>query len=352
MGRVQSLLGEQHSPEVRWLVDTGATRSILSANTYRRVLSHIPLRPIHAPMTAINGSRVPVLGACTLVVILNGKRYEHDFIVAGIEDEGVLGRDFLRANRCQWNWEHNVLEVDGQEIRCRVPLLNDIPTEDVRAVRTCVIPARTEMVIEGQLGEGTRTLATGMLTGLPKFMERRQLGVAAALARRRGRVVPVRVLNPSSRKRTVVIGDAIASYQAVEVLEHQESMKGRAVRTKEGPVPLTPELEDLYRRGTEKLSDTDKGELRSLLGQYSDIFSSEGKPLGRTDLVKHSIHTGDHRAIRQPPRRAPLGQESVVQGELDKMLKQGVIEPSSSAWGFSGGPGKEEGWERTVLRGL
>ena len=332
VGRVQSLLGEQHSPEVRWLVDTGATRSILSANTYRRVLSHIPLRPIHAPMTAINGSRVPVLGACTLVVILNGKRYEHDFIVAGIEDEGVLGRDFLRANRCQWNWEHNVLEVDGQEIRCRVPLLNDIPTEDVRAVRTCVIPARTEMVIEGQLGEGTRTLATGMLTGLPKFMERRQLGVAATLARRRGRVVPVRVLNPSSRKRTVVIGDAIASYQAVEVLEHQESMKGRAVRTKEGPVPLTPELEDLYRRGTEELSDTDKGELRSLLGEYSDIFSSEGKPLGRTDLVKHSIHTGDHRAIRQPPRRAPLGQESVVQGELDKMLKQGVIEPSSSAW--------------------
>ena len=66
----------------------------------------------------------------------------------------MLGRDFLRANRCQWNWEHNVLEVDGQEIRCRVPLLNDIPTEDVRAVRTCVIPARTEMVIEGQIGEG------------------------------------------------------------------------------------------------------------------------------------------------------------------------------------------------------
>ena len=124
--------------------------------------------------------------------------------------------DFLRANRCQWNWEHNVLEIDGQEIRCRVPLLHDIPTEEVRAVKTYVIPARTEMVIEGQLGEGTRTLSTGMLTSLPRFMGKRQLGVAAILARRRGRIVPVRVLNPSSRKRTVVIGDALASYQAVE----------------------------------------------------------------------------------------------------------------------------------------
>ena len=104
------------------------------------------------------------------MIILNGRRYKHDFIVAEIGDEGVLGRDFLRANRCQWNWEHNVLEIDGQEIRCRVPLLHDIPTEEVRAVKTYVIPARTEMVIEGQLGEGTRTLSTGMLTGLPRFM--------------------------------------------------------------------------------------------------------------------------------------------------------------------------------------
>ena len=62
VGRVQSLPGGQHSPEVRWLVDTGATRSILSASTYRRALSHIPLRPVHVPMTAINGSRVPVMG--------------------------------------------------------------------------------------------------------------------------------------------------------------------------------------------------------------------------------------------------------------------------------------------------
>ena len=84
VGRVQSLPGGQHSPEVWWLVDTGATRSILSASTYRRALSHIPLRPVHVPMTAINGSRVPVMGACTLVIILNGRRYKHDFIVAEI----------------------------------------------------------------------------------------------------------------------------------------------------------------------------------------------------------------------------------------------------------------------------
>ena len=43
LGQVKSLPGEQHQPEVRWLVDTGATRSIISISTYRRALSHIPL---------------------------------------------------------------------------------------------------------------------------------------------------------------------------------------------------------------------------------------------------------------------------------------------------------------------
>ena len=332
LGQVKSLPGEQHQPEVRWLVDTGATKSIVSISTYWRALSHIPLGDAQVPMTAINGSRVPVLGTCTLTIVLNGREYEHSFIIAGIEDEGVLGRDFLRRHRCYWNWEHDVLEIDGQEIKCRVPLLSEVPTVEVKAVKSYSIPARTEMVIEGRIEEEAETMTTGMLTGIPKFMRKRQVGVAATLARRRGKVVPVRILNPSARKRFVAIGDVMAVYQAVEVLEDPACSKGRAVRTRDGPSPWAPELEDLYERGKEELGDGDSDQLHGLLEEYSDIFASEGKPLGRTSLVQHTIHTGERRPVRQPPRRAPLGQESVVQEELDKMLKQKVIEPSSSAW--------------------
>ena len=203
---------------------------------------------------------------------------------------------------------------------------------EVKAVKSYSIPARTEMVIEGRIEEEAETMTTGMLTGIPKFMRKRQVGVAATLARRRGKVVPVRVLNPSARKRFVAIGDVMAVYQAVEVLEDPACSKGRAVRTRDGPSPWAPELEDLYERGKEELGDGDSDQLHGLLEEYSDIFASEGKPLGRTSLVQHTIHTGERRPVRQPPRRAPLGQESVVQEELDKMLKQKVIEPSSSAW--------------------
>ena len=158
-----------------------------------------------------------------------------------------------------------MLEIDGQEIKCRVPLLSEVPTVEVKAVKSYSIPARTEMVIKGRIEEEAETMTTGMLTGIPKFMRKRQVGVAATLARRRGKVVPVRVLNPSARKRFVAIGDVMAAYQAVEVLEDPACSKGRAVRTRDGPSPWAPELEDLYERGKEELGDGDSDQLHGLL---------------------------------------------------------------------------------------
>ena len=51
--------------------------------------------------------------------------------------------------------------------------------------------------------------------------------------------------------------------------------------------------------------------------------------MGKTNVVKHTINTGDALPIRQQPRRLPFHQREEVQ-RLD-MLK-GVIEPANSPW--------------------
>lgn len=330
-GRIKTAFDGKYTPEIMWLVDTGATKSIISSRTYHRCLAGCPVEKAGIRMTAINGSDVRVLGKCTLTIEFNGKEYEHTFVIAGVQEEGILGKDFLRANRCYWNWEQNTLEIDGQEIKCRVPLIKDIPAADVKALKSYTIPAQTEMIIEGVVVGTEKTLTTGMVTGTSKFMKKRQLGVAATLTKRCGGIVPVRVMNPSNRKRFVGIHDNIATYQAVEILEHTEKEDCRMAKvTDEGQ--WTVELEDLYNRCQEGLSAAEADKLRKLLQEYSEIFAAEGKPLGRTNLVQHEIHTGNHGPIKQRPRRAPLGQEDVIQKELDKMLKQGVISASHSAW--------------------
>ncbi len=51
-----------------------------------------------------------------------------------------------------------------------------------------------------------------------------------------------------------------------------------------------------------------------------------------TDLVTHSIDTGEPRPIRPPPRCLPVTKQGVEKAEVQKMLGRGVIEPCQSSW--------------------
>ena len=56
--------------------------------------------------------------------------------------------------------------------------------------------------------------------------------------------------------------------------------------------------------------------------EFADVFSSG----------EHTIDTGDSRPIRLPPRRLPISKQQCEEEEVHKMLKRGVIAPSSSPW--------------------
>ena len=57
----------------------------------------------------------------------------------------------------------------------------------------------------------------------------------------------------------------------------------------------------------------------------------QAKP-GKTSLVEHCIDTGNASPIRRPPYRVPHAYRDSVKAELDQMLENGIIEPSSSQW--------------------
>ena len=66
--------------------------------------------------------------------------------------------------------------------------------------------------------------------------------------------------------------------------------------------------------------------------RFPAIFPDQGGPLPCTDVVRMVIDTGDARPINQRPYRLPLSKKAIVDQELDKMLEEGIIEPSSSPW--------------------
>ena len=54
--------------------------------------------------------------------------------------------------------------------------------------------------------------------------------------------------------------------------------------------------------------------------------------LGTTQLVTHSIDTGQHKPIKQQVRRMPFALRKKVEELVEEMLSQEVIEPSGSPW--------------------
>ena len=69
--------------------------------------------------------------------------------------------------------------------------------------------------------------------------------------------------------------------------------------------------------------------VRPLLQQWSTVWTES---TGATEVVKHQIMTTDQLPVRRRAYRASLHKQTVIEELVKKMLGEGVIEPSSSAW--------------------
>ena len=71
---------------------------------------------------------------------------------------------------------------------------------------------------------------------------------------------------------------------------------------------------------------------KSMINQWSEIFSKGPTDLGRTDLVKHSINLTDETPFKEPYRRIPPGLYEEVRVHLKEMLDAGAIRESESQY--------------------
>ena len=81
-----------------------------------------------------------------------------------------------------------------------------------------------------------------------------------------------------------------------------------------------------------ELTDEQKRQVRRLLEENREVFSTSEFDLGRTNLVRHRIDTGPNRPFKRQLRRHPMAYLPVIDEHVDKMLTNDVCEPSFSPW--------------------
>ena len=75
-----------------------------------------------------------------------------------------------------------------------------------------------------------------------------------------------------------------------------------------------------------------QAKLAKLLTNYQDTFAKHDLDLGCFAQIKHKIDTGDNRPVQQKMRRTPVHFQDQEYEHLQKLLKEGIIQPSCSSW--------------------
>ena len=80
-----------------WLIDTGAVRLVLSFEVYNSLPASVKfsLSSENSAIALPNGQQAKTYGVGHVVMRLGNSEFQMHVIVAEIEDEGILGIDFL-----------------------------------------------------------------------------------------------------------------------------------------------------------------------------------------------------------------------------------------------------------------
>ena len=324
-----------------FLLDTGAAVTLLRKDAWDRVSRGNKISPLLKPcpnvkLVSADGSPLEVHGSASLTLQINGKGVPMDVvIVSSLTSEGILGLDFLKKQRASIDLETEKLHLHGQgcTILLQKPATSDtsITTSvKVRAKENVEIPAYSECEImaclESPVSEGTWIVENSV-------RQPRGVVAARALVQPSLHSIPVRLLNFFSEPVMIYAGKEIAIAESVggavcPIEEcHTNEIDGKIISDQKC-VMLWKIVEE---SGTE-LTNEEKQIFYQLLFDYADVIASSTTDLGRTKKLQHTIHTGDSAPVRQSVRRLSPQRREEVKTLLDMMIKNEIVEPSSSPW--------------------
>ncbi|MES9884702.1 MAG: RNase H-like domain-containing protein [Sedimenticola sp.] len=308
------------------MIDTGSVTSLLSDSMLGDILvGDTELQPIGPTLklTTADGAPLDIKGKVVLQFSLDDLVFEHEFFVANIDLPGLLGIDFLEQYDIGIKTGSALLHVGDRTV--------DLERNDsekcarVKLSKGVIIPPDSEMVVRAYV-KGQVTSDCEMMLEPFKTMGRKGLLVSNAVVNPDS--VQFSVINVSKKpvqlKQHSLVG-SLAPVTTVQQVDLQNDLKGHQTHVPEHLKPLLDQASD-------SLTCEQKQSLQKLIVEYQDVFMSPDGELGRTDLVKHTIDTGNARPIKIPPRRVAQKQKTVIENEINKMLENDIIEPSNSPW--------------------
>ena len=264
-----------------------------------------------------------IRGTISVKVSLEGLMFNQKFVIAdGITAEAILGMDFLEANRC-------VLDLcRGELVAKDVGMISLQPHSSskssclkVTLVETMTIPAASEMEVKARVcapSDEHIWMIKGRTARVP----------IRALVRPQNSLIPLRIVNTTLTPVTIYKGSTVAQAECVDEANINivsENTEDETISAVDQNSNLCNNLEEML---PEDINEDQKEKTLALLELYADVIASGDNGLGRMDILRHSIDTGNASPIRQQVRRTSLK----VRELLKNMVQKRVISLSKSPW--------------------
>ena len=344
-----------------FLVDSGSEVTIIRNDIFKRE-SALHQKLLGNPgwkILGIAGNEVNVYGVAMVPIKIGNREYPIEALIADIGAPGIIGMNFLLKYNVSTNFHTGEFTLDGETHF----LTQDRKTRSfhVRVAKTTVIPPYSEAVLATRPYRAKRIAVGRPFVAQPTdtFSQDTGLVMGGCLVTSHPDKIPVLVVNPTDSPVTLQTGQIAAtcvpaSTYKLAVCSMDPKVNGHPIlpaSTEQGngdvadcppsatPLaklqgtgnpPLPPHLEQMV--PTDRLTQAQQSEVRSLLSQYPDVFVGPDGSLGRTTIARHQINLLDNRPFKQGLRRAALAHQEVIDKEIQKMLDANVIEPCDSPW--------------------
>lgn len=310
--------GNVDGKSCRLTVDTGAEKTLVRPE----LLDAERLPDAPQRLCGVTGHCVALQGPVVARVGVGGAEERLPVYAADLDEEGLLGFDYLVQTGACIDFGRKRMRVHGQE----VPWLPEVGCAEVVTAERLHLAPRTERRVQCRLSRVMHD-AEGIVEPSENLHLTDGVAVGRSLVGAGEELVTVLVANFSDEARRLPAGARLGTCEEVERTEQPSKS---ASTPAEGVLPDF--LEDLALRGSANLTESQAERVRHTLTQYSDVFSRGDLDLGRTSLVKHSINTGTSAPIKCPPRRIAPARREEMQRTVNDLANQGVIEKSDSPW--------------------
>lgn len=310
--------------EINVLIDTGAAVNLLDKLVWEEI-GKPNLEDYGERINSVkNNQPLNILGTTNIKMRFKEIVLDVKFVVSeNLNQQCILGVPFLYEHDCIIELKKRRIQLLGIsipiiQIQCKEINVKMFRSVKIPAHHAVIIEAVSEIDLKGEIIFEPKEIPNlTLMPILTKLYEDRKL--------------KIQVWNQSSESIILYKSTNLGKIQNANIEKGNNfncvnNVDMNDVTKKNGDIA---ELFD-WKNCVESRDEIDK--IKNVLRSFEDVISQYDGDVGRTDVARHEIDTGNHKPIKIPPRRVPFGLREEAEKIVKDMQQKGVIRESISSW--------------------